>query len=268
MSVGPGLGLALAALLASTPPVLAQTEILPEARPDADQLVRRMSRYLASLPALAVHTQQTTEVVLSTGQKLQFTAASDIYLRRPDRLRTERQGDKRKVSLYYNGGQVVLFDRIQNAYAVVEAPPTIDGALDALGRRLERAIPPDLEGARAQLERMPPVADLFGENPYAVITDDILDGFYVGRSQVNGVPCHHVALRGRAVDVQLWIEEGPRPLPRKYVVTTKDPRAQPENTVVLSRWNTSPPLEEDLFTFTPPEGARQVDFGSMVRWRP
>ena len=47
-------------------------------------------------------------------------------------------------------------------------------------------------------------------------------GFVVGPSVVGGVKSTHLAFRGAEVDWQIWIENGDKPLPRKYVITTTD----------------------------------------------
>jgi hypothetical protein len=77
-----------------------------------------------------------------------------------------------------------------------------------------------------------------------------------------------VALRGRKVDVQLWITQGPKPLPLKYVIATKDLPAQPEYSVMLSHWDTTHEPRADVFTFRPSRGASQVDLGTLLANRP
>jgi hypothetical protein len=39
------------------------------------------------------------------------------------------------------------------------------------------------------------------------------------------------------VDWQIWIADSGKPLPRKYVITTKDDPAQPQYMVLMSNWN-------------------------------
>jgi hypothetical protein len=79
-------------------------------------------------------------------------------------------------------------------------------------------------------------------------------------SVAGGVRCHHLAFRGNEVDWQIWIEEGEKPLPRKFVVTTKWMTGAPQFTVAMKNWNVSPKLTEDMFTFVPPKDAQKIDF--------
>ncbi len=220
--------------------------------PDADRLLRRMSDYLGSLPAFAVTTDHTTEVVLDSGQKVQLVGSSDVMLRRPDKLRTDRRGQIAEAAFYYDGKTVTVYGKRLNLYAQASAPPTIDRALDA---------------ARERFDLDPPGVDFLYANPYDALTEDVVSGNVVGRSTIAGVPCDHLALRGRDVDLQIWIEQGDKPLPRRYVITTKDDASQPEFTVTMHDWHTAPFLTDDLFAFTPPTGAQRVEFLGELRRR-
>ena len=85
-----------------------------------------------------------------------------------------------------------------------------------------------------------------------------LAGFYLGLSKVQGQLCHHLAFRQKEIDWQIWIENGPTPLPRKFLITDKKAKGL-QVTALLSQWNTSPQLEESLFTFVVPEKAEKVN---------
>jgi hypothetical protein len=41
------------------------------------------------------------------------------------------------------------------------------------------------------------------------------------RGAVIGVECDHLAFRNADTDWQIWIESGAKPIPRKYVITSK-----------------------------------------------
>lgn len=82
----------------------------------------------------------------------------------------------------------------------------------------------------------------------------------VGKAVIAGVKCDHIAFSRPDVDLQLWVAEGAKPLPRKYVITTKDVPEQPQSVMVMTNWNVSPNLSDSRFDFVPPPGATQVDF--------
>ena len=105
-----------------------------------------------------------------------------------------------------------------------------------------------------------PGGDLIYRNPYSGFTENATSGFYVGLSVVDGTRCHHLAFRGDEVDWQIWIEEGDRPLPKKFIVTSKLMTGAPQFTVLINSWNLSPDLRENMFTFDPPKDAHKIDF--------
>ena len=84
---------------------------------------------------------------------------------------------------------------------------------------------------------------------------------YVETTTITDVPCDHLAVRtNRGVDFQVWVAQGNEPLPRRVVITYKDATGQPQFWADLSNWNLAPEVSDELFTFTPPEGADRIQF--------
>ena len=125
------------------------------------------------------------------------------------------------------------------------APDTIDAALDF---------------ARDTLDVVAPAGDLMMKDSYRRLMSDVTSGFVVGKSIVGGVRCDHLAFRSRNVDWQIWIDEGDKPLPRKYVITSLDVVGQPQFEVLMSNWTTAPDVTAKRFEFVPPLGARKTEF--------
>lgn len=213
--------------------------------PKARTLLKRMSDFLASQPQLSVQADGSTEVVLKTGEKVEFEHSSDVRLKRPNKLRSDRRGEKADAEFYYDGHSFTLYGKNQNYYATTAAPPTIDEAIDAARERL---------GIEA------PAADLLYSNPYDILMEDVVSGTYLGTNAVRGVSCHHLAFRGNETDWQIWIEDGPKPVPCKFVIVSKKVQGSPEFSVEFSRWNFSPRLDEAVFHFTPPSDAKRIGF--------
>jgi hypothetical protein len=213
--------------------------------PKADQLLRKMSDYLGGLKQFSVQTENTLEVVLRSGEKIQFDNPAELLVQRPNKLRAGRKGDIVDQEFYYDGKTLTLYQKDLNYYATVEAPPTIDETIDF---------------ARQSLDVYAPGGDLIYKNAYGILTEDVLSGFYVGMSVVEGVKCHHLAFRGNEVDWQIWIEDNDKPLPKKFLVTSKWVTGAPQFTVVIKNWNLSPKLTDNMFTFVPPKGAQKIDF--------
>lgn len=213
--------------------------------PKARALLEKMSDFLASQSQFSVQTDGSMEVVLKTGEKVEFEYSSDVLLKRPNKLRSDRRGEKTNMEFYYDGSSFTLYGKNKNYYATATAPSTIDEAIDAARERL---------GIEA------PAADLLYSNPYEILMEDVVSGTYLGMAAVRGVSCHHLAFRGNETDWQIWIEDGPKPAPCKFVITSKKVENSPEFTVEFSKWNFSPRLDDSLFCFTPPSGAKRIDF--------
>ena len=60
-------------------------------------------------------------------------------------------------------------------------------------------------------------------------------------------------------DVQLWIEEGDRPLPRKIMITSKWESGSPRY-VANMEWSTEPEIDPETFVFKAPEGSTNIGF--------
>jgi hypothetical protein len=237
--------LALAGLLAAVPAM--QTAGAEEASgvdPKAAAQMQRMVDYLAGLTAFRLRTETTLEVVLETGQKIQFGSVVRGAVQRPDRLRADREGDVVALSLYYDGSHVTLWSPHKQYYASKAAPATLDEVLGFLEEELDMAAP---------------AADLLYSDGGAELLKEATSGLYVGVSEVDGARCHHLAFRAEDVDWQIWIEDGERPLPRKYVITTRDVEGLPQFEVRLGDWEVAAAIPDEEFTFTPPEGATRIE---------
>ncbi len=233
----------LVALVAvAAPPAEAQgTGVDMEAR----RHLRRMTDYLAGLQQFSVDAQSTLEAVLASGQKIQFVMEASAEVRRPDKLHAERKSDLVSQAFYYDGKSMTLYNPSDKVYATVPAPDTIEGTLDF---------------ARDRLDIVAPAGDLLYRNAFELLMQATTSGSVVGKAMIGGVQCDHLAFRGHEVDWQVWIADGDQPLPRRYVVTTKDLASHPEFTVVMTNWNVSPNLSDASFSFTPPAGAKPIDF--------
>ncbi len=221
---------------------------VPAAQPSAPVIeekaaatLRKMSEFLAKQEKFSLHAARTLDLVLDNGQKIQADSAAEVAVKRPDGLRVNRKGVAFDQSLYFNGKEFALH-RSTGLFATAEAPATLDAFLD-------KAI--DVLGV------VPPGADLLYSDPYKALTEDTVEGMYVGIALIDGVRCHHLAFRNSAVDWQIWVEEGERPLPRKMAVAARDDGA-PQFVAYYSKWELNPKFGEHEFTFTPPKSAVRI----------
>jgi len=209
---------------------------------DAAQVLQGMSSYLGHLGAFTVDFDVDTEVVDLQGQKLQASRSGHVAVMRPNHLHGMRTGGGADGALYFDGQTVTLYSKIRNIYVQAPHPGTIDGMLDAL-----RKMGVDLAGA-----------DLLYADPAPGLLTDVERGSDYGAVVVGGVPCEHLAFRARDVDWQIWIAKGDRPLPMKYVITSKWVVGAPQYVVRMSHWNVQAQIDPRQFVFTPPAGAQRL----------
>ncbi|MGI0486655.1 DUF2092 domain-containing protein [Pantanalinema rosaneae CENA516] len=227
--------------LGAIAPMPAQSQTLD---PDATEVLKSMSDYLAKTSAFSVNADVDSEVIARTGQKLQFSSYASLVMQRSKGLYFQRRGALADVELFFDGSQVALFGRRINSYARIPLKGTIDNAI----RTVE-----------AQTGLPLPGADLLFANPYAVLSEGVESSTYMGTAYIDGVEVHHLAFREAEVDWQIWVQTGDRPLPMKYVITTKWLTGAPQYEIRLRDWNTEPQIGANRFTFTVPAGALQLD---------
>jgi hypothetical protein len=215
----------------------------PKIEAKAGEVLTQMCDYVKNLQQFSVQAEITEDVLLTSGQRIQYARSVEASVRRPDRLRAESVGDTDDRLLVYDGKTITLLDRTKNFYTTIAAPPEIDAAL---------------EHATQAFNLRAPLADLIYTKAYENLTAGVLSGFYVGLSQVQGVPCHHLAFKQKDIDWQIWVEDSQTPVPRKFLITDKKAQGL-QFTAVFTKWDTSPHFKEGLFTFVAPEKAEKID---------
>jgi len=242
----------LAAVVAAPMALLSQAAFAQAAGvdPQADKIFRAMTSYVSGLKQFSAQAENTIEVVTAAGQKIQFTAPASVTVSRPDKLYAERQGDIVNQKFYYDGKTLTLYNPDTKHYATVPAP----GNLDAM-----------LELARTKLDVIAPGGDLIDTRSYQLLMQDVTAGAYLGLAVVGGQRCHHLAFRAAEVDWQIWVRDGDRPLPCKYVITSKAVAGAPQFSINILKWDAGPKVAADKFRFVPPAGAKKIEFLPLVQ---
>ncbi len=211
----------------------------------ADRILREMSAYLSAAMAFTFHADVTYDIVVDDSQMVQYGGTAEVSFRRPDRIRAEYRGDERRSSVVIDGRTATIHDLAINVYSVTEVPAGLDAAVDHLFETYGFSVP---------------IADFVYADPYRALTGFVDSGFWVGLHSVDGTPCHHLAFSQETIDWQIWIDSGPRPVPRKLVITYKDEPGFPQYTALLFRWDLQPRLSNHYFEFHPPIGADEIEF--------
>jgi hypothetical protein len=232
------LGLLAAMIITGAPAPVAWAE-----DGEAQAILKAMSDYVSRQENLSLKYDADVEVVTPTVEKIQFSASGDVTMARPNKFRVSRTGGYADVELVSDGSTVTVHDRAGNRFAQVPGSGSFDEVVDRL--RTE-----------ASLEL--PGADLLLSKPYEELMAGVLEAKHIGRGVVEGVECEHLAFRNLDTDWQIWVEAGDRPVPRKYVITSKAVGASPQYTLRLRDWKTGVGPAPDAFAFKPPEGSSGV----------
>ncbi len=210
---------------------------------DARSIVKAMADYLSRQENLSLKFDADVEVVTPAVEKIQFSASGEVTMSRPNKFRISRTGGYADVELISDGSNVTVFDRGGNRFAQVPAVGSFDTLVDKL---------------RTETMLELPGADLLLSKPYEELMAGVLEAKHLGRGVVGGVECEHLAFRNLDTDWQIWVEVGDRPLPCKYVITSKAVGAAPQYTLRFRDWKTGVSPAPEAFAFKPPEGASGV----------
>jgi hypothetical protein len=205
-----------------------------------------MSDYVASQKTMSVTYDSDIEVITSSLQKIQFTSSGQLQMSRPDKLRATRTGGYRDVEVVFDGKLVTVNDKDSKNYAQIDAAGTADQLIDVL---------------REQHGVVAPGADLLLSNVFDVLMADVIEGAVIGKGVIDGVECDHLAFRNVETDWQIWVESGARPIPRKYVITSKGIGEAPQYTLRIKEWKTD--VAADAFAFKPDQAAKKLALGDL-----
>jgi hypothetical protein len=212
----------------------------------AEKLLKGMADYVTSQKTIAVTFDSDIEVITSNLQKIQFTSSGQVQLSRPDKLRATRTGGYRDVEIVFDGKTLTVNNKDGKDYAQIEAAGTAEELIDVLREK---------HGVVA------PGADLLLSNVFNVLMTDVVEAAVIGKGVIDGVECDHLAFRNVETDWQIWIESGAKPIPRKYVITSKGIGEAPQYTLRIKEWNTD--VAADAFAFKPDPSSKKIALGDL-----
>ena len=216
---------------------------------DARQVLKTMTDYVSSQKIISATYDTDIEVITSNLQKIQFASSGQMLLSRPDKVRASRVGGYADVEMVFDGKTLAVLGKNLNKYAQIDSAGSIDQLVERLRNQFGLAIPG---------------ADIMVSRSYDELMTDVLDAEHIGRGVIDGVECDHLAFRNNDVDWQIWIEVGGRPIPRKYVITSKAVTGAPQYTLRIKDWKTDVPVAADAFMFKPPANSQKVEASALA----
>jgi len=215
---------------------------------DAKRILKAMSDYMGAQKSLSCEFDATLEVVTKDEQKLALASSGTVTLNRPDKIRVTRKGGFADVEMSFDGKTLTLLGKNLNLYTQLEVPGTIDHLIDELRDTYQRPLP---------------AADLLLSNPYDALMLDVVDVKDLGSGVIGGVECDFLAFRTKEVDWQIWIAQGERPYPYRYVITSKRISGGPQYTIQTRNWKIGDEVAATDFSFKNSTKADKVELKDL-----
>src|SRR5208282_2949783 len=215
---------------------------------NAKSLLKAMSGYLAGQKAISFEYDTNLEIVSTQQQKIGLASSGTLTLERPDKLRATRTGGFANVEMVFDGKTLSLLGKNANVYTQIEAPGTIDHLVDELRDKYHRPVP---------------AADLLMSDPYQQLIPLVVEAKDLGSGVIRGIECDHLAFRTEEVDWQIWIAQGARPYPCRYVITSKKVKGSPQYTLDIRAWKAGGEVASDGFKLEIPPNAQKVTPGQI-----
>jgi hypothetical protein len=219
---------------------------------EAKALLKAMTDYVSAQRTLSFAYDVNLEVTTKEHQKLALASSGMVDLSRPDKVRATRSGGFADIEMVFDGQTLTLLGKNMNVYTQVSIPGSIDHLVDELKDKYARPLP---------------AADLLITNSYDELMANVVDVKDLGSGVIGGTECDHLAFRKKDVDWQIWIAQGARPYPCRYVITSKLVTDGPEYSIQIRDWKTGNEVGSSGFSFNAPPGARQVDVKDLKKMK-
>ena len=212
------------------------------------------AQFLTSQKSFSYTAEMGYEAVQESGLRLEFGATRKVTIQRPNRVRVEaqlRDGGKRLVII--DGKEISVFDENEKVYAIAPKQGTLTEIIDYIVDELQMPVP---------------LGELMSDDLAKVLTEKTTFGRTIGESIIAGIRCDNLVIQNDEVDIQLWIEKGDQPLPRRIVITYKNEPGEPQFWAQFVAWDLSPDVDDKQFIFQPPADADRIEFAPILAATP
>ena len=225
-----------------------QTAKPPDSKIDPLALTEllRMTDFVAGTQHFSFAVHASYDVLQEDGQKLEFPESRTIAVSRPDHVRgdiIDSEGTESVIT--FDGKQLILYNKSDQVCATTETVGTIDTAIEKLANEF---------GIRM------PLAMLINSKLTDILRGKITAADKVGTSTLRGAICTHLTARSKDVDLQVWVQEGEQPFPRRIVLTYRSEPGMPQYRADLTDWKIMTARDNAKVTYQVPAGTEQFDF--------
>ncbi|MFH1368414.1 MAG: redoxin family protein [Elusimicrobiota bacterium] len=204
--------------------------------------------------------QDSTEVSINInakGMQQKLSVDTQFALQRPNKVSSIAKTGIAGITFVANGDKLWIYMPVLNKYVTKKAP-----------RDFEELAKDSLVGSQSTGPAS--FVKLFADEPLAVILEDVKETKLAGEEKIDGKKNYHIVLVQDKVNVELWIDVKTNLITKFYMDMTEMMKAQskvvpglPEMDVKYEELHkniiVNKPIKEEIFNFTPPDGAQEVD---------
>lgn len=237
-----------APLASAAPPEQTEDRAATTMDPGAAAALSQMGKYIAGLKTFELTAKTTIEVALKDGHQVEIGGLVHYWVKRPDRLRIDSETDMVSRQYFFDGKTFTVVAPLHGYFAQSEGKGNIADTIADAADKLSIEIP---------------LADLFAwgtdETPLKLFDR----GFYVGTAKIDGTATDHYALIGKAIDAEIWVQQGDVPLPLKIALVDHRVQGSPRFSATLA-WVPDANIPDSMFTFTPGKDMARISFAKVA----
>lgn len=215
----------------------------PSIDPKASEQLNRLNNALSAIKSFRVVIRDVSDEILDSGQKVQVESRRTLAMRAPDKMAVEFSSDGVTRHTVYDGSKITVYEKASNMYSQTNMPPTISQTMDVLASQYGMAIP---------------AMEMFRPLSVDKLIAQIQTGEYLGPQKVEGDSCQVIRLGLEWADVQVWILDADRALPRRVMISYKKIPSTPKYVMNFTNWDINNP-PDSVFALQIPADAAKVE---------
>jgi hypothetical protein len=216
----------------------------PDLDDEAVQVMKALGDWLSKVDRFSVYVDVTADEVYPGETRVQRSYVMEMRVLKPTGFNVMLKGASGLREYAFDGKEFAVYYKSRNVLAVAPFSGTNEGAIGFAAEKLDVVVP---------------LADIIlGSKTYTA--EDMLSAIYVGKTEIGGSECHHVLALMDDVDLQLWIDAGPEPMIRKFLLTYKSIPGYPQYSATLQRWDVKSPVDGKSLKLDAPQNAARVPF--------
>jgi hypothetical protein len=213
--------------------------------PKAIEVLKNVSENLAAAKTFSMKATAIYDRVMASGVIVTYAKEVEVYVQRPDKFFATITGDNLvQRRIYFDGKSLIRLNVEKNTYQKIPYNGDINGVLDHVIDHYDMDLP---------------LADWIYNDIAGEMKKNIISAEHMGERIVKGVPCHHLSFESTGADWQVWVKKWEKPVLGRFAINFINIDENPRYLAMFKEWRLNLELDEQIFTFTPPFEAREVE---------